>query len=68
MSILVVIEQIYYYQFKSDYLKNHILFAIFFLGFLESTWNIKGPEKKNQPHRSIISEVIEPKRCAYLNA
>ena len=70
MSILVVIERIYRYQFKSNYLKNHTFFAafFFFFAFLESTLNFQCSEKKNEPHRSSISEVIDPKRCAYLNA
>ena len=32
-SILVVIERIYHYQFKSNYLKNHKFFAAFFCIF-----------------------------------
>ena len=34
MSILVVIERIYRYQFKSICLRNHNFFAIFFYKFL----------------------------------
>ena len=59
-SILVVIERIYRYQFKSNYLKNHKFFAT--LNFQRSE------KKKNEPHRSSISEVIDSERCAYLNA
>ena len=43
-------------------------FCIFFLPF----WNLykisNVLNKRNQSHRSTISEVIDPKRCAYLNA
>ena len=40
-----------------------------FFAFLESTLNFQCSEKKkNEPHRSSISEVIDSERCAYLNA
>ena len=66
-SILVVIEKIYRYQFKSNYLKNHKFFAAFFCIF---GIYIKFPMfwKKNEPHSSSISEVIDSERCACLNA
>ena len=64
-SILVVIERIYRYQFKSNHLKS---FWLIFLAFLESILNFQCSEKKNEPHRSNISEVIDSERCAYLNA
>ena len=67
-SILAVIERIYSYQFKSNYLEDHRLFAQFFVQVLVSTWNFQYSEKKNEPQRSSISEVIDSERCAYLNA
>ena len=63
----MVIERIYRYQFKSNYLKHHNHFAeFFFFKFLKCTLNDKCSETKNEPHRSTISEVIDSKRCAYL--
>ena len=38
------------------------------VAFLVSRCNFQCPEKKNEPHRSSISEVIDSKKCAYLNA
>ena len=49
-SILVVVERIYRYQFKSHYLKNHRLFAAFFYLFLVSTWNFQCSKKKWAPY------------------
>ena len=34
-SILVLLDRIYYYQFISNYLKNHKIFDLFFFKF----WN-----------------------------
>ena len=65
-SILVVIERIYHYQFKCNYLKTHQFFADFFCLF----WiYIKFPMfwKNNEPHRSSISELTVSKRCVDLN-
>ena len=57
----VVIEIIYRSQFKSNYLKNHIIFASFFLKFwyLHEIFNVVKKKKKNEPHRSSISEIID---------
>ena len=66
-SILVVLERIYRYQFKSNYLKNHKFFAAFFFCIFRIYINFQCSEK-NEPHRSSISEVIDSERCAYLNA
>ena len=49
-SVLVVIERIYSYQFKSNYLKNHRLFAAFFLHF----WYIYGIYNVLQKKMSVI--------------
>ena len=64
---LVLIERICGYQMKSNYLKNRELFLHFFGIF---GIRIKFPMfwKKIQPHRSIISEVIDSETCACLNA
>ena len=47
--------------------KLSIFWGIFFL-FLGSTLNLPCSERKRNPHRWSISEVIESERCAYLNA
>ena len=36
--------------------------------FLVSTWNFQCSEKKYEPHRTSVSEVIDSEICAYLNA
>ena len=61
-------ERIYRYQFKSNYLNNERLFAIFFFNFwyLHAISNVK--KKKNDPQGPSISEVVDSERCAYLNA
>ena len=43
------------------------LFALHFFTFLVSTRSFKCSEKKNEPHRSSISGVIESEVCAYSN-
>ena len=48
--------------------KKPLIFCCSFFAFLESTLNFQCSEKKNEPHRSSISEFIDSKRCAYLNA
>ena len=65
-SILVVIERIYSDQFKSNCIKNHRFFAIFFYSF---GIYMKFPMflKKHEPHKTSFSEVIDSERCAYLN-
>ena len=65
-SILVVIEIIYGYQFKSDYLKNHRLSAALFfhLWYLHETSHVLQKNKKEEPHRSSISAVIDSEICA----
>ena len=65
-SILVVIERICRYQFKSIYLRNHQPIALLPLIF----WNVHEVSnvlKKIEAHRSSISEVIDSERGAYLN-
>ena len=65
-SIFVVIGRIYRYQFKSNYLKNHRLFALHFL-IISIYTKLSMFWKKNEPHISSISGVIESEVCAYLN-
>ena len=67
MSILALIERIYRYQINPNCLKNRKFFAAFFLSFFESELNFHCSEKKNEPHSSRISEVIDSERCAGLN-
>ena len=43
-------------------------FSQLLIAFLESTLNFKHFEKKEKPHSSSISEVIDSERRAYLNA
>ena len=66
--ILVVIERIYRDQFKSYYLKHRKPLTLFFL----NVWNLhevsNALKKKNELHRSSISEVIDFGISAYLNA
>ena len=40
----------------------------YFIAFLESTLNFEHLEKKNEPHGSSISKVIDSERRTYLNA
>ena len=48
--------------------KKPLIFCGIFFAFLEPTLNFQCSEKKNEPHRSSIYEVIDSKRYAYLNA
>ena len=48
--------------------KKPLMFCDSFFQILQSTLNFECSEKKNEPHRSSISEVIHSERCAYLNA
>ena len=43
-------------------------FSGFFIAFLESALNFEHLKKKNEPHGSSISEVIDSLRRVYLNA
>ena len=42
------------------------MFCGIFLLFLGSKLNLRCSEKKKNPHKLSISEVIETERCAYL--
>ena len=43
-------------------------FSRLFIAFFESALNFEHFEKKNEPHSSSISEVIDSQRRVYLNA
>ena len=68
LSILVVIERIYRYQFKCNYLKIQKHFDDFYyiFGIYIKFWTFFF--QKNEPHSLNISEVIASERCASLNA
>ena len=68
--ILVIIEKIYRYQFKSSYLKNQKSFApfLFFFNIFGIYIKFSLFWKKKELFRSSISNVIKSERCAYLNA
>ena len=60
-SVLVVIEGIYRYQFKSNYLKNHRLFAAFFFFFFLHVWylyQISNVLEKNEPQRASVLKLL----------
>ena len=59
-SILVVIERIYRYRFKSNYLKNHKYFAAFFF-FCISTLNFQCSEKKMSHIGQVFLTLLTPK-------
>ena len=48
--------------------KNPTTFFGTLIAFLESTLNFQFSKKKNETHRSSISEVIDSEICTYLNA
>ena len=68
MSILIVIGTIYCYQLNAIIWKIRHFFVKFFMHFwnLHSILNIL--KKRKELHSSSVSEVIDSKRCAYLNA
>ena len=57
-------------QFKIDYLKTENFFSIFFFffEFPESTWNFQCFQKKVDPHRWFLTEIIDWKKRSYLKA
>lgn len=65
-NILVVIGEIYRYQFKCTYLENKRLLRRFYC-FFESIKNFEHSEK-NDPHSSSLSDIIYFETCGYLNA
>ena len=60
-SILLLIETILRYQFRCNYLRNKKIF----LSFLLHLWNLQSVlnilKKKDDPHRSNISEITDSK-------
>ena len=59
--ILVVIERIYTYQFKSHYLKKHKLSFYIFFPFLEYKWNLPYSEKKRSLKGQVFLKLLSPK-------
>ena len=47
--------------------KKRPTFCGTFFAFLELKLNFQWSEKKNEPHRSSSSKVIDSERCTYLN-
>ena len=60
-SILLVIERIYRYQFKSNYLKNERVFAWIFSAFLVTTWNFECSEKDRSLIGQVFLKLLTPK-------
>ena len=54
-------------KFKRHYLKNKIVFADIFIGFLKCAWKLEHFEKKDEYPSLIISEIMDCKRGGYLN-
>ena len=48
--------------------QNQTIFSIFFSAFPESPKNLKYFEKKDEPQRWFVSEIIDCKKRGYLNA
>ena len=57
-SILVGIERIYRYQFKSNYLKNHRPFAAFFFCIFGIYMEFTMFFKKNKPHSQVFLKLL----------
>ena len=60
-SILLLIDTIYWYQFRYNYLKDKKAFAQFFSSFVKSRLKFEHFEKKVDPHRFCISEITDSK-------
>ena len=66
-SILIIIERIERYQFKSNYLKNCKNLALFRSNFWTLN-EISNIPKRNEPNRSSISESNYSEIYAFLEA
>ena len=68
-SILVIIGAIYYNQFECNHLKYKKRFVPIycFLNLYFGT-NLEHLKKKHDLHSLSISQIIDSKRCGYLNA
>ena len=60
-NILVVIERIYRYQFKSRYLKTIDVLLHFFFAFLVSTWNFQWAGRKISLIAQVFLKLFTPK-------
>ena len=60
-SILVLIERIYRYQLKTNYLKNREILAAFFLAFLESELNFQCFEKTMSLIGQVFLKLLTPR-------
>ena len=57
----------YVLKTSSRYPEDQQMFAGIFIAFLEFTLNFEHFEKKFEPHRLSISEIINSERRGYLN-
>ena len=54
-------------QFQTPLSQKQKVFSGFFIAFLESAWNFKHFQKKDEYLSLIISEIIDAERRGYLN-
>ena len=54
-------------QFQTPLSKNQKTFSRFFIVFPKCAWNLEHFQKNDEYPSLIISEIIEAKRCGYLN-
>ena len=54
-------------QFQTALSQKQKIFSGFFIAFLKCTWNLEHFPKKDEYPSLIISEIIDAKRCGYLN-
>ena len=66
-SIPTAICRIYRNNFKRYYLKKKNTFSWFFIAFQKRAGNLEHFPKKDEYPSLIISELIDAKRCGYLN-
>ena len=59
-SILVLIQRIYRYQIKPNYLKNRKCLAAFFFVFFESESNFQCSEKKMSLVGQVFLKLLTP--------
>ena len=68
-----MLDELHSFEIQRDQMEvessvTRSIFASIFFAFLESKLNLQCFEKKNEPDKSSISEVIDSNRCASLNA
>ena len=54
-------------QFQTPLSQKQKTFCEFFIVFLKYGWNLENFQKKDEYPSLIISEIIDPERCGYLN-